>query len=558
MREKKAKALFFCGSLVSVAVVVIVTVLVLGKSVRFEYKRPDFARISEYIDELDTSMTSVDVEEYRKRYGELNEMLTEVFTESRILMINMNNDVTSGELLAEYEEFYSDYSRLYRRYAEYLNRLMQEGVYDRLAENRSEEERISDLDCLNILNDDYAECLIRQKELVKDYYAERAEGHVLIDGNSFLLSDIVDSESYSTEEKTEYVKDAYKLYYDHVKDIYLKIIANNKRMAASVGYDSYYSYIEKVSFHRSPGENTKRSIREWIKDTVVPLYIELFNDLSMDEVNALVKQQYDSESVKDTIEKGLASLSDSCKDKFCKLDERGLLQFDDAKGRSKSNYTTYLFSYGVPYVSVYRTGFYTDISGMLHEFGHAYGYEVSGANIETNMDVFEALAQSMNGIFWADRFHSRGADTEIRVNTLNILQMAVLSAVYDEFEERVYAANVRSAAELDNMFCEIVNSYGLGSDSGMGVGNWSDNMLLFENPFYYSHYLYSSVPALIIFSQAMEDMDRAKTMLFDELIDCANCDIAETIERLSGIRDDDLSVCLRQVANNIKKYLQYG
>ena len=436
-----------------------------------------------------------------------------------------------------------------------MNRLMQEGVYGRLTENHSEREIASDLDCLNILNDSYAECLIRQKELVKEYYSERSDGHVLIDGNSFLLSDIINSETYSEEEKKGYVNDAYSLYYDHVKEIYLQIIANNKKLAESIGYDSYNSYIEKVSFHREIDEGTRQSIREWVKDMVVPLYIELFNSLSMDEVNNIVRKKYDSNFVKETIEDGLTRLSDSCSEEFRKLDNNGLLQFDDIKGRSKSNYTTYLFSYDVPYASVYRSGFYTDIGGILHEFGHVYGYKISGVNIETNMDVFEALAQSMNGIFWADRYHCNGVDTELLINTLNIFQTAILSAVYDEFEERVYTADVMSAAELDFLFQEIVNRYGLGNGSEMGVGNWSDNMLLFENPFYYSHYMYSSVPTLIIFSQALEDMEEAKKLMFDELIDCADCEIGETIEKLSGVKKKELPKYLNKVTNDIKKHL---
>ena len=110
MRDSKAKRIFLCGSLASIVIIVIMTVLALKKQVRFEYTRPEFGKIGEYIDELDSSMTCVNEEEYRKEYDELNRMLNEVFTESRLLMINMNNDVSSKELLDEYEVFYSDYT----------------------------------------------------------------------------------------------------------------------------------------------------------------------------------------------------------------------------------------------------------------------------------------------------------------------------------------------------------------------------------------------------------------------------------------------------------------
>lgn len=522
-----------------------------------QYIRPDFSEVIEYVEQLEKDIYTVDEIAFEKKYEYLNEMLMEISTANRALMIERYNDINSIQLINEYEYFYTEYEKLYIRYAEFMSILIQSDKYDCVSDEWSKEEREKEEEVLNVLNEEYQICVREQKKCVQQFYLERTEGYIWLDGEKVMLEYLLESEQYSDVEKNEFTKEALRNYYSQIKSIYIMLIDINNRIARNYGYDNYYDYICSQYKDKKNMSFDSDVIYSWVKTELVPLYCSIYGELSLEEMNDVINKKYTLVDTIYMLETGLGELSPDMRECFENMFVDNRAEIGNQEGKSTNNFTTYLYSYGYPYVSVYLFENYIDQGSILHEFGHYYGYSKVGAGIEQHMDVFETIAQAMNGMYWVKMFQKNGFTSEIKLNMLNILQTVILSALIDEFEKYAYTEMVIDSTMLDLKYLELLKEYGLiqGNEDVMGMGDWADYTLIFESPFYYRNYMFSSIPVLMIMSEGFCSIDEMLAMYMIVLEKGEEATISDVIEMLNkhNLSQEEL---LKYVTKKIKKALQ--
>lgn len=517
------------------------------------YKRPDFLAVTALIEKLENDIDSVDTEEYIKEYEELNMLLEKVATASRVLMIERYNNINSTELLDEYNFFYGEYNTLYEKYARFVGKLMLSDKYECLTEGWSEKDLEADREICRIIDEDYAKLNSQMSGLIEAFYRERTDGMVEVDGQMWNLSELTASDRYTDEEKSEFAKIALINYYDSIKSIYLQIVKTGTELAHKCGYESVEQY--KCGNTKLDSEKSLLTINEWVKNELVPLYFDIYKSLKEPELSNIVTKRFSYEETVSIVRAGLSDISDGMRISFDNMLAKGHAGIGAGEGKSTNNFTTYLYSYGFPYMSVYLYEKYIDCGSILHEFGHYYAYEIAGADVEQDTASFEAMAQMMNAMYWADRYRNEGASAEVRLNILSIMQTAILSSVIDELEQYVYDNQVQDAALIDRKYAQLLAEYGLIEQGGdvMGIGNWTECTLIFDSPFYYRSYLVSSIPTLLMLAESF-DGEKDTAVLFEKILSFGKD--TDGIIKILASNEDGLDDILKIIINNVKRALQ--
>ncbi|MBR4780406.1 MAG: hypothetical protein IK014_03500 [Lachnospiraceae bacterium] len=523
----------------------------------FQYHRPDFAEAFDYIEKLEKNIDAVDAASYKKDFEKFSEMLMDISTENRVLMIERYNNINSLELIDEYKYFFSEYEKLYVRYAEYLKTLIHSDVYSHISADWTEEERQNEVEALQVLDENYNAYMTKQEEIINEYYLERAEGYIWRDGKKMMLNALLESEEYSDDEKAAFELEALQNYYSQVKKLYISVIENNNNIAKYYGYNSYYDYYCTQNNYDFNSSIKPEMIYSWVKEELVPLYFSIYSGLSSTEVSDLLNRKYSLDETLNMLEEDIGKISPDIKEVFQQMLSSKHAWISNQDGKSTNNFTTYLYSYGYPFINVYLYENYIDQGSILHEFGHYYGYEKTGIEIENYMDVFETMAQSMNSMYWAMKYHEAGFSTDVKLNILNILQTTIFSALLDEFEAYAYKEKITDWSLLDQKYHELIEEYKLMENLGdvSGMGEWAGFSLILENPFYYRHYMMSSIPALMIMSEGFSSTDKM-TNMYEGLISNNMATTIDDVVSLYNQSNTSIRELLNKITNMLKTALQ--
>lgn len=529
------------------------------------YRRPDFDAVFAYIDKLEADLDLAELHAYRVEFEQLSSLLMDIATSNRLLMIERYDNLYSEELIDEYNLFYDRYESLYLRYAQYFDKLAASDKFGYISADWTAGEIEAEKEVCRILDSVYYNYDLKMNGLIENFYRERADGTVTVDGEEKSLMELLGSDEYSVVEKERFSDEALSRYYSQIRKIYLDIIRANNDLAVAYGYGDYERYLvagKDTFVWEELGE-----VYRWVRDELVPLYYSIYGSLTEPGLSEETGRSYTLDETLGEIRTGLADLSPDMLGSFDRMIESGHCSIDAHEGKSTNNFTTYLYSYGFPYVSVYLYGKYIDRGSILHEFGHYYAYEKIGPDAEDDMCSFEAMAQMMNAMYWAERFGRDGLTTDVRLNILSILQTAILSSVIDELEHYVYTADIAGSAEIDRKYSELLCEYGLltSDDDVMGIGNWADCTLLFTSPFYYRNYLLSSIPTLMVLAEGLEDFGGEETLdsmagmynrVMEECVQSGHClGINEMIAHL-GLPARTLPETLSDITKYINSTLQ--
>ena len=125
-------------------------------------------------------------------------------------------------------------------------------------------------------------------------------------------------------------------------------------------------------------------------------------------------------------------------------------------------------------------------------------------------DLSELQSQGMEVMFlqfYEDLF---GDDAEIlRAQTLlNLVYSVVTGAMYDEFQQRIYAESDLTKDRLLDIYREVYASYGFKTYDGYEY-EWTEVIHNFQQPLYYISYAVSAIPALELYARLAESPNDA-------------------------------------------------
>lgn len=282
--------------------------------------------------------------------------------------------------------------------------------------------------------------------------------------------------------------------------------------AQALGYADYveYAYAEIYGRDYTPDEATE--LHRLVKKYIVPLYTELLaaeanprfdwevlsaaGDMTGDELLAQFREY-------------LPEISDEYAAAFDYMQEHKLADVERDENKLTASFTSY-----IPYLRIAllfvgsQSGTAHDLSTIAHEFGHFayYMYEQR----DTGYDVGEFHSQGLEMLFlhFADDIYGEAGAAHRLSEMVTQVRAVVDGCLYDEFQQRAYALDKPTLAELNRLFHDLAVEYGyvyLHDDDE--AYNWVTTAHTFIQPLYYMSYAVSGLSALELLGRSADDFE---------------------------------------------------
>lgn len=472
------------------------------------YVRPDFEGMKATIKSISPLIKkSNQTKKITKLCKELDKKMYDAMTMRTYLNITLSHDVTDQATAAELTYVSTNISSIMSLYSLLCIDIL-ESKYDSILRDELTKEEIKNIyEISKIFTPEYISLQGKASELVSQYLNALNTTTVEVNGVPMTENDIYYNTELDNDQKTTYYTQLIQNLNQNAGTIYLELTDIYKQLAKLNGYNNVTSYMYE-SYDRDYTGKQSRLFSNYVKEYIVPLYFELASTFTQDDINMIYSVTGSLTDMEPYFNKHFKSVSSDMLKAYKYMKDLGLYSADATPVKQNLNYTTYLYNYEEPYLSLYTTGSYFDITNFIHEFGHYYAYYQNGSDLGSNIDICEIHSQA-NELLFLPYYKAYGdAYTSIeKYQILVLLNTIINGCVYDEFQQYVYSNNISSVEELNKVFFEIECKYGLADpSSGMTQDyNWVYVPHTFQQPFYYISYAISALPALEIFSDSLTD-----------------------------------------------------
>ena len=199
----------------------------------------------------------------------------------------------------------------------------------------------------------------------------------------------------------------------------------------------------------------------------------------------------------------------------------------------------FLYIYNKPY------GNYNDMTTLVHEFGHAASYALSG-HINQDYDVAEICSQGLEALYATGpgSLYGTQGDAVPALFLETMLFSMIEGCIEDEFQQRAYEGGLSDPGELDALYAEIEAEYGYESKF-----EWYEVTHNFDSPFYYISYAVSAFNALEIFVDSQVNYDAAVDEYLDVIVSpLGYSDLVESLGMCDAFDRGDMEFVLDGVS----------
>ena len=302
---------------------------------------------------------------------------------------------------------------------------------------------------------------------------------------------------------------------DAAADVYLELVKVRSQMAELAGNASYADYAYSAFYSRDYTPEDAQKIWQTAKEDFAPLLTKYSDTLSQALSDSGISSTggITGQNVIDALLYGTARMSPEVREAAEYLIEHSLYDISYSEKKLPTGYTSYLYSFDVPFIFNCPYDSYADYTDMFHEFGHWLAGYYHGSDAlygVIDYDLSELQSQGMEVMFlqfYEDLF---GDDAEIlRAQTLlNLVYSVVTGAMYDEFQQRIYAESDLTKDRLLDIYREVYASYGFEPYDGYEY-EWTEVIHNFQQPLYYISYAVSAIPALELYARLAESPNDA-------------------------------------------------
>ena len=421
---------------------------------------------------------------YRDTYAELQSALTELDTDMQNVSAILFESSTEAEKLAK-ESFGEGY----------VEAIIRDESYDDAA----------------------VQTLLDQEEqLTLAYDNLSATFSILDNGKRWTYNDIASDVSLSYEEYYR-LYDAYcAALNEQAGEIFLQQVAIRTQIAKALGYSDYATYCyDNFGRDYTPADAT--ALHAAVKTYIAPLFIKANEDHDISDLSAASFQE---DAFFSALNSAANSFSPMLGEPVNYMLQNRLYDFSDSDVKMDSSFTTYISDYQAPYIFSRWIGSADDIATTLHELGHftSYYHNASvGYSAGDSLDLAEVDSQALVLLLFDDyeNFYGDLAD-QARISALIDAMYSLLSGcMEDEFQQAVYANPDMTLDEMNSLYAQLAEAYGLKEVYGYQGTEWVLVSHTFQTPLYYISYAASMVPALELFDLAKSDPAAAKTAYFN-------------------------------------------
>jgi hypothetical protein len=305
---------------------------------------------------------------------------------------------------------------------------------------------------------------------------------------------------------------------DELGEIYLRLVDAYKRRAALNGYDNYADYSYENGYLR---DYTPLEIREFhalVKENIVPLFDQaldiLISSLFAEGIYDVFLGDFTGDIALDIIDPYMAALSSELYEAFTYMRSHHL--YDSGYGDTKNvgGYTSMLPEYKAPFFYNSPSGYVTDLSTAVHEFGHynnAYWLDGSWYNGDKSIDLCEVHSQGLELLFTAfyPEVFGESAGEFVAINVMyEMLGNALLyGCLIDELEQFVYETEDVTVQQINEKFCALEKEYGFldPEDETTEEYDWTTIPHIFITPCYYISYAVAAAGAFEFWMESQQD-----------------------------------------------------
>ncbi len=344
-------------------------------------------------------------------------------------------------------------------------------------------------------------------------------------------------------------------------DIYIELMKIRSRLAKECGYNTYAEYSYAAIYGRDYTPKQALELGKSIKKYIVPLFESLFNEYLGYYMQ--LEGYFEDISTSNLMEKvdiTAGELSPKIAEALDYMLEHNLYNAKKSDQKANISFTTILASYRAPYMFLCPDGSAYDLITITHELGHYfyyYTYPYGSWYSNTSLDVAEIHSMALQLLFtdyYDKMLGTEKSELAQKYTYFQSVYSLLTGCFYDEFQQRTYALCEPTYEQIDAIYMNLLEEYGLAGKTKM---YWTQITHNFEEPFYYISYSVSAASAWEIWLRAQTDPVKAMEN-YQNTIHLGHGNHYRTVLMLSGLRDPFSGEYVRGLEKKMEVELLYG
>jgi oligoendopeptidase F len=476
------------------------------------YVRPDFKAMTKTIQSISPLLKKKNQDEkIRKLSDQISEDYLEAATMKNYLFIKSSQDVTDQKVIEESSYITTNLATI----DQLINKVQIEilnSSYDAIIREELTDKEIQTIyKNSKLYTSEYVTLQTKTSDLISQYQNTMVTTTVEVNGVAMNQNDIYYSTTLNDTEKKTYLTQLQQAVIQNAGAIYLDLVNVYKDTAKLAGYNNVTDYMYNA-YERDYTPKQAQQFSKYVKLYIVPLYLDLLFSLTQEDRDLINSAPGSIKELEPSMIEYFGSVSDEMLEAYKYMKKLGLYNASATPVQQNIGYTIYLHSLNEPYMNIYTSGYYTDISTYIHEFGHFNAAYVNGSSLGSNMDICEIHSQGNEMLFTPYyEIYGKAYTPIVKNQVLKLLATIISGCIYDEFQQYVYSHDVTSIKELNEVLFQLDCDYGI-TDTSSGITqdpSWVYILHNYQLPLYYISYAMSAVPSLEIFTDSLTDREAA-------------------------------------------------
>lgn len=400
-----------------------------------------------------------------------------------------------------------------------------------------------------------------QSLLMKYNSAVKKEYTTTIKGKKYTLEDLYETSNLTYRQYVSGYKSIMKKKNKALGNIYVKLVKVRQKLAKYYGYNSYADYRYEVAYSRDYSVKQVSKVYKDIKKYIVPVFLELAQSTDENAISHL-DARFEKMSTKkqcELMKPYLSQISPSLFKAFEYMEKNNLYDIAYSDTKKDEAFTTILTQYLEPYLYSQQGFNFYDMMTLIHEFGHFHGFYVNylDGNDYSNLDLAEIHSQALELLytkFYKKMLGKKDGAAAIQYTLLQRVDSIIEGALYDEFQQKVYALKKPTLNKINRIYTKLCKEYGLVDEDSTTISyGWMDVSHNFSSPFYYISYCMSVIPAFELWEESIVDWKDACEKYMDIVEHGERSPYLETLEECD-LSNPFSRGYFKKLANTIRKY----
>ena len=361
-------------------------------------------------------------------------------------------------------------------------------------------------------NEEFLALSKEEEALMAEYRSALEDPQIEYNGKVQSFNDLMEKYTEITTYKQfqEYLailKAYYSKYNQSVGEIFIKLVKIRQKIAKVLDYESYADYCYDLSYGRDYTHEDGVRFLEEVRTELVPVYNQL---VALEKSEDYDQFSLDTSKMTAGLQSAVKNMDQQLKDgrmeeAFNFMTAYRLYDIETAPEKFDSSFTTYLYDYESPFLTVNSQGNSGDYLTFSHEFGHFTDYYLTYDAAE-DLETAETFSQAMEFLslcYTQGIFTERQRSDLLHLNLLEVMDTFTYQGALASFEDQVYALpeNQLTVKKINELYYNCCRSYGNYSEyyDFYYRQGWINVTHFFEVPYYVISYCVSADTALQIY-----------------------------------------------------------